>query len=169
MQPSGASGSMIFSRQFRALLKLAGLWAIPWATLGVVVAIIRWTTSPEIPSTVPSLAGWIFNHALAYGAMGAISGLYLGLLLARLERGRQAEEIPRGRIVLWSGLAGAVPPILFAALGLIFGAPGVMYLPLLGLGCFSAFVSGSLATSTLAVVQRRVLAKPDDRPELKAT
>ena len=146
---SNAPGAhlMAFSRQFRALLKLAGLWAIPWTALGVGVAIIRWVTGPEIASTASSLGNWILSHAVGYGALGAISGLYLGLLLSRIERGRQAEKIPLRRVALWSGVAGAIPPILFAGLGLVFGAPGVVYLPLLGLGVFSAVVSGSLATS----------------------
>ena len=160
---------MAFSRQFRALLKLAGLWAIPWTTLGVVVAVVRWVTGPDLHSSVSSFGAWMLNHALAYGALGAISGLYLGLLLARIERGQHAEEVPLQRIALWSGLAGAVPPVLFAGLGLVFGAPSVVFLPLLGLGVFSAIVSGSLATSTLAAVQRRALSRPEDRPQLGAT
>ncbi len=96
---------MSFSRQFRALLKLAALFAIPWTALGVVVAIVRWATNPDIGATVPSIANWILSHALGYGALGAIAGLYLGLLLARLERSNHAEDIPLRRVALWSGLA----------------------------------------------------------------
>jgi len=160
---------MPFSRQFRALLKLAGLWAIPWTILGVIVAIVRWVTGPEISSTAPSLGNWILSHALGYGALGAISGLYLGVLLARIERGRQAEKVPLARIALWSGVAGAIPPVLFAGLGLVFGAPAGVFLPLLGLGGFSAVISASLATTTLAAVQRQALSKSTDRPKLGAT
>jgi hypothetical protein len=160
---------MTFSRQFRALLKLAGLWSVPWTTLGVVVAIIRWVAIPDLHSTIPSLGSWILNHALGYGALGAISGLYLGLLLARIEGGRRAVDIPLRRIALWSGLAGAVPPVLFAGLGLVFGAPTGVFLPLLGLGAFSAVISGGLATTTLAEVQRRALSKSENRPKLGAT
>jgi hypothetical protein len=160
---------MTFSRQFRALLKLAGLWALPWTALGLGVAIIRWLTNPDITSTAPSLGNWLLSHALGYGALGAISGLYLGLMLARIERGRQAEEVPLRRIALYSGLAGAIPPVLFAGLGLVFGAPPGVFLPLLGLGAFSAVISGGLATTTLAAVQRRMLSKPEDHPKLGAT
>ena len=160
---------MAFSRQFRALLKLAGLWALPWTTLGVVVAIIRWVTGPDVSTTAPSLGNWIFSHALSYGALGAISGLYLGILLARIERGRRAEDVPLRRVAVWSGVAGAIPPILFAGLGLVFGASVGVFLPLLGLGAFSAVVSASLATTTLAAVQRRALSEPTDRPKLGAT
>ena len=151
---------MAFSRQFRALLKLAGLRAIPWAGLGVAVAIARWMTSPDIPSTTNSFTGWILNHAVAYGAFGLISGLYLGLLLARVERGRRVEEVSTRRIALWSGIGGAAPPILFAALGLVFGAPSIVYLPLLGLGVASAVGSGFLATSTHAAATRGRLVDP---------
>lgn len=157
---------MTFSRQFRALLKLAGLWAILWTTLGAIVAIIGWVTSADTSSIAQSLGRWILNHAVAYGALGAISGLYLGLLLARLERGRQADEVSLRRVALWSGLAGAAPPVLFAGLGLLFDAPSMVYLPLLGLGVLSAILSGSLATSAVAAVQRRALTKPGDSPRL---
>lgn len=157
---------MPFSRQFRALVKLSGLWAVPWVILGAAVGIARWVGSPDLHSTVPSAAGWVLDHALGYGSLGLISGLYLGLLLARLERGRPIEKVSPRRIILWSGLAGAVPPLLFAGLGLIFGAPAIVYLPLLGLGILSAGISGVLAASGLAAVKRRALAGVEDRPRL---
>lgn len=159
---------MTFSKQFRALIRLAGILAIPWTILGVVVAGVRWITRPDLASTVPSLAGWILNHAIAYGALGLLSGVYLGLLLARIEHGRRVEEVSLRRMALWSGAAGAFPPVLFAGLGLVFGAPGTVYLPLLGLGLFSAVLSGGLATSSLAAAQRRTLPQPDHRPTLGA-
>lgn len=160
---------MVFTQQFHALLKLAGLWAVPWTALGAIIAVGRWLTNPELQSTVQSLGSWVLSHAVGYGALGLISGLYLGLLLARLERGRRVEQVPPRRIALWSGLAGAVPPVLFAGLGLVFGAPSVVYLPLLGLGVISAVISGTLATSTLAAVQRRALSPANDHPRVRAT
>lgn len=160
---------MAFSTQFRALLKLAGLWAIPWTMLGVVVGVIRWATIPGLAATGASLGGWMLSHAIGYGALGAISGLYLGLLLARIERGRHAEDVPLRRIALWSALAGAIPPGLFAGLGLVFGAPTGVFLPLLGLGAFSAVISGGLATTTIAVVQRRALSAPAGQATLGPT
>jgi hypothetical protein len=152
---------MVFSRQFRALLKLAGLWAIPWTALGIGVAIVRWVAGPDLSSTGNSLGGWILNHALAYGALGLISGLYLGLLLARIERGRRVEAITTRRIALWSAIGGAAPPVLFAALGFMFGASSIVLLPLLGLGVLSAVGSSVLATSAHAAATRGLLA---DRP-----
>ena len=35
---------MPFSQQFRALLKLAGIWALAWAVLGGAVALVRWVS-----------------------------------------------------------------------------------------------------------------------------
>lgn len=159
---------MPFTRQFRALLRLSSLWAVPWVVLGAIVAVARWVTSPELHSSVPSLGGWVLDHALGYGSLGLISGLYLGLLLARLERGRPIEKLSPRRVVLWSGVAGAVPPVLFAGLGLIFGAPAIVYLPLVGLGILSAGISGALASSGLAAVRRRALADAGERPRLGA-
>jgi hypothetical protein len=154
---------MPFTRQFRALLKLSCLWAVPWVVLGAIVAVARWVNSPDLHSSVPSLGGWVLDHALGYGSLGLISGLYLGLLLARLERGRQVESVSPRRVVLWSVIAGAVPPFLFAGLGLIFGAPAIVYLPLVGLGILSAGISGAIATTALAAVRRRALADTEDR------
>jgi len=61
---------MAFSQQFRALLKLAGIWAVPWTLLGVALAIVRWVASPDISSTGNSLGGLILNHGMGYGALG---------------------------------------------------------------------------------------------------
>jgi uncharacterized membrane protein len=160
---------MILSRPFRALLKLAGLFAIPWTALGIAIGTIRWMVRPELASTGSSLATWLFNHALGYGALGLITGLYFGLLLARLERGRTMEAIPRRRIAGWSAVAGGVPAVLFAALGLIFGAPPTAYLPLLGLGATSALVTSRVATSAIGAAQRHALGGGEPPPRVRAT
>jgi len=149
---------MAFSQQFRALLRLAGVWALAWTVLGGAVAVVRWVMSPELSSAGGTPVGWVVNNAIAYGALGSISGLYLGLLLARVERGHRAEGISTRRIALWSILGGAAPAVLFTALGLLFGAPAAAYLPLLGLGIISAAGSGILASSAHAAVTRKRLA-----------
>jgi len=160
---------MTFSRQFRALLRLTGLWALLWTVLGAAVGILRWVTGPDELSTVSSLGSWILGHAVAYGALGSISGLYLGIVLARFEHGRRVEQVSTRRIALWSALSGAVPPLLFAGLGLVFGASSAMLLPLLGLGVVSAIGSGVIATSAHAAGIRRAIANGDENPRLRAT
>jgi hypothetical protein len=153
-----------FSRQFRALLKLAGLWTVPWLVIGVAVAVYRWVASGDVPPTDQTLAGWILTHAIGYGALGLISGLYLGLLLARAEQGRRMEQVSTGRVALWSAVGGAAPPVLFGALGMIFGAPAVVYLPLVGLGLVGAAISSTLAVSAFVAARRRALSGPPDLP-----
>jgi hypothetical protein len=148
--------SMTFSRPFRALLKLSGLWAIPWMVLGVAIGLIRWFASPELAS-ITTLDGWLVGHALAYGALGWISGLYLGLLFARVERTSRGAVFSPSRVAILSALGGAAPPVLFAALGMLFGAPTVAYLPLLGLGVLTTMTSVALATSTQAAGARAAL------------
>lgn len=155
---------MAFSQQFRALLKLAGVWALAWTVLGGAVAVVRWVMSPELSSAGGTLVGWVVNNAIAYGALGSISGLYLGLLLARVERGHRAEGISTRRIALWSILGGAAPAVLFTALGLLFGAPAAAYLPLLGLGVVSAAGSGILAASAHAAATHGRLASHEPPP-----
>ena len=155
---------MILSRQFRALLKLAALWTVPWLAIGIAVAVYRWVASGEFPPTDQSLSGWILTHAIGYGALGLISGLYLGLLLARAEQGRRLEQVSTGRVALWSAIGGAAPPVLFGALGMIFDAPAVVYLPLVGLGLAGAAISSTLAVSAFAAAKRRALSRSPDPP-----
>lgn len=159
---------MRFSRPFRALLTLSGLWAIPWAVLGTVAGLIRWVATPELASLTP-LSGWLLGHALAYGILGGISGLYLGLLFARVQRGRPLEALTASRVALLAALGGAAPPLLFAALGLMFGAPVVALLSLLGLGAISAVGSVVLATSSQVAATRAALADSPGTSRLPAT
>lgn len=144
---------MPFSRPFRALLTLSGLWAVPWTVLGVAVGLIRWVSSAELAS-LTSLSSWLAGHALAYGALGWISGLYLGLLFARVERGNDVSEVTPRRVAL------------LAALGMLFGAPPAALLSLLGLVAISAGGSVLLATSSQAAATRAALTGSPQPPPL---
>jgi hypothetical protein len=141
---------MPFSRSFRALLRLTGLWAVPWTGFGLLVGAVRWALAPELRTGTTTLLGWLLNHALAYGALGLISGLYLGLLLVQVAHGGSWAKLPRRRVALWSAVAGTAPALLFSALALIFGAPSTVFLPLAALGIVSGVASTLLATSTHA-------------------
>jgi hypothetical protein len=59
--------------------------------------------------------------------------------------------------------------VVFAGLGVIAGAPAVVYLPLLGLGLVSAAVSGGLATAAVAAARRGALPPARDAPRLPGT
>lgn len=159
---------MAFSRPFRALLKLSGLWAIPWTILGLAGGLIRWVTGPELAS-ITSLSGWLVGHALAYGALGWISGLYLGLLFARVARDRRDDALSPPRVAFLAAVGGAAPAVLFAGLGMMFGAPTVALLPLVGLGALSAIGSVVLATSTQVTATRAALAGSLSTGRLPAT
>ena len=159
---------MLFSRQFRALLSFAGWWAVPWGLAGAALAVARWLTSGA-PYPGASLGVWVLSHVLGYGALGLISGLLVGLLLARREEGRRVEDLSTRRVALWGALGGAGPAVLFAGLGVIAGAPAIVYLPLLGLGLVSAAVSGGLATAAVAAARRGTLPPDRDSPRLPPT
>ena len=159
---------MAFSRQFRALLKFAGWWAVPWGVAGAALAVVRWVLGP------PALAGealavWVVSHVLGYGALGVLSGLNVGLLLARQEQGRQVEDLSTRRVALWGAIGGAGPAVLFAAMCIIVGAPAIVYLPLLGLGVISAALSSGLATAAVASARRGRLPPGDGAPRLPPT
>jgi hypothetical protein len=152
--------------QFRALLKFAGWWAIPWGLAGVALAVVRWVLGP--PATAAgSLGVWVASHLLGYGALGLISGLNVGLLLARGEQGRRVEEVSARRMALWGAIGGAGPAVLFAAFGFVVGAPAIVYLPIVGLGLLSAVVSGGVATAAVASAKGRRLPPADETPTLR--
>jgi hypothetical protein len=156
---------MFLSRQFRALARFAGLWAIPWAAAGALLAVVRWIAS----SPGFALGEAMALHTTAFGALGLISGLDVGLILARAERGRQVDELAPRRVALWGLLGGAAPAVLFAALGWAFGAPAAVWVPLAGLGVLSAVISAGLATSALAAAKRGNLPPSAKPPTLRAT
>jgi len=141
---------MAFSRQFRALLRLAGLWAIPWTLIGSALAVVRWLVAGQVVPSGQTLGSWILLHALGYGALGLISGIDVGLLLGWMDRGRSIEEIPPRRLALWSAIGGAGPALLFAGLGLAFGASAAVLVPLLGLGAVSAGISAVASRAVVA-------------------
>jgi hypothetical protein len=157
---------MIFSRQFRALLRFAGVWAIPWCVIGAGLALVRWLTSGGTLAG-QSLGVWVLNHVLGYGALGLLSGLFVGLLLARQEEGRRVEDLSARRMALWGAIGGAGPAVVFAAVGVVVGAPTIVYLPVLGLGLLSAVVSGGLATAAVASGKGRRLPPGDEAPTLR--
>ena len=154
---------MAISRQFRALFKLAVLWATPWTLAGLALGAIRWFTGVHPPGDFGALLGWLATHGIAFGTLGLISGLQVGLLLARAERGRTVEQIRPGRLTLWGAVGGLGPPLLFGVLGFVFGAPASVYLPLVGLGIASAAISGTLLR---AAAGRRFL--PPGQPDRDA-
>jgi hypothetical protein len=153
------------SRRFRALFTFAGLWAFPWAVAGAALGLYRWVRGGD-PFPAQSLVVWVLGHVIGYGALGLLSGLVVGLLLARREEGRRVEDLSPRRVALWGAIGGAGPAVLFAALGVIASAPPIVYLPVLGLGLVSAAVSGGLATAAVAAARRGALPPDRDSPRL---
>lgn len=113
-----------------------------------------------------------FRALLEFTGLWAIPWTALGVAVA-IGRWMASPDIAATvgarRLGLWSGIGGAAPPVLFAALGLIFGAPALVYLPLLGLGVVCAVGSTLLATSRHAASTRRALAHEQDVPRLPTT
>ena len=101
----------------RAIRFTALMWAVVWAVLSVVLvpAALLWV--PQIRAIVPTesvLGGVAFSlGALALGALslaikGALTGAAFALLLGRMERGRRAEALSGGRLLLWANAIGAL-------------------------------------------------------------
>jgi hypothetical protein len=124
----------------------------------VLVGALRWAFAPELRAGTTTFVGWLVNHTVAYGGLGLISGLWLGLLLARMAHGVGWAALPRRRVALWSAVAGTAPAFLFGALALVFAAPSTAFLPLAALGIASGVGSALLATSTHALTSGPALA-----------
>ena len=155
---------MPFSRQFKALLRIAGFFAGTWAVVGAAIgALVGWAATGD-SALVAAL-----RVALMYAIAGGIAGTTTAWLAARAETGRQLRDIPTWRLAAWGVLGGVAPAAIFGFLGLIAGAPVSGVLPLLGLGILGGGVSGLIAGSASAAAKRLRPSAPDPAPRFPAT
>lgn len=152
---------MIFSRQFRALGRIAAAFAGAWAAIGGLIAFLTGSSAPD-----GRLLGWISTHLFMYGALGAISGLVTGLLVA--EAGRRVERLTTRGVALWGIIGGLAPVALFGTLGLVFGAPANALLALVAVGVVSAGLGGAMTVSAAAVARRGAISPAPTTPRLPA-
>ena len=155
---------MAFSRQFRALAKVSAFFTGVWGAIGIAVGAFRGQAIGD-----GTLLSSILTYGLGYGAVGGISGVVTGLLLARAESGRRIEEVATWRIAGWGVIGGLAPAALFGLLALVFGATASQLLPLLGLGIVGGGVGGVISASASATAKRAALAEPEAPPELPAS
>ncbi len=147
---------MAFSRQFKALGRIAGFFAVAWGAMGTLLSVLD--GRPFVPS--------LLTFGVMFGAVGGISGITTGLLIAKAESGRRISEVPTWRVTLW-GFLGAFAPAALVTLG-----PPVLgtAVPLLVLGLISGGIGGALLGSTAAAAAKRVeLREPDERPRFPTT
>lgn len=154
---------MAFSRQFKALLRIAGFFAGTWAVVGAAIGTL--VGSAATGDTAPAAA---LRFALMYATAGGIAGTTTAWLAARAETGRQLREIPTWRLAAWGVLGGVAPAAIFGFLALIAGAPVSGVLPLLGLGVVGGGVSGLIAGTASAAAKRVRSSNPDTAPRLPA-
>ena len=146
----------MFTRQFRALLTLSLAWSLPWAVIGVAVALGSWAPTVDPIQRMLGMPLFLTLHALVYGALGVISGLVFGLVWSRIGSRHGLSGSSRSRALV-AGLVGGLTPVaLFALLVLVFGAPNLALLPIVAGGLISALLSGGLATGVVGIAQRAV-------------
>ena len=148
----------MFTRQFRALFRMAGLWAVPWSLTGIGVACYQWITTGV--ASAGSLGGLVLVHALTFGAIGLICGLDIGLLFSHGERGRRIEELSSRRVAWWGALGGATPPIVSGIVAAFAGAPVTVSATLIGMGLVSAAAGAAALVSAVEAARRGTL-RPD--------
>jgi hypothetical protein len=144
--------AMAFTRQFRALLKITGVFAAVWAAVGGLLGAIR---GPDIIGG--TALGSAVTLAIPYALFGGMAGAMTVLLAARSESGKDISEVPAWRVAIWGVIGGIAPPLLLSGMGLaFFGAPVSAVLPLLALGVIGGGVGGviSLAASAAAKAER---------------
>lgn len=154
---------MLFSRQFRALGKVAGFFASAW---GVIGALIGMAFGPSI--TGGTVLSSVMTFALMYGTAGGIAGIATALLLARAESGRQINDVPAWRLAAWGVVGGMAPAALFSVLGLIAGASLSAVLPLVGLGVVGGAMGGVISGSASAAAKAAPLHQGERLPQLPA-
>jgi hypothetical protein len=129
---------MVFSRQFRALGRVAAFFGISWGIVGTAVDMLL--GGP--------LVGSLLHFGVLFGTAGAISGILTGVVLGRAEAGRSVGDLPIWRSVLWGFTAGVGPAVVMIGILAALGpTPGVI-VPLLGLG----WVTGGLSAGVAAWV-----------------
>lgn len=150
---------MALSRQFKALARIGTLFAAAWGGIATLVSVV--SGGPLLPS--------FLTFGVMFGAVGGISGLTTGLLIARAESGRKVEDVSIWRVALWGFLGGFAPAGLFGLLGLTFGASAGAIVPLLVLGGISGAVGSAISGSATAAARRGQLRGAEDQPRLPAT
>lgn len=155
---------MAFSRQFKALLRIAGFFAGTWAAVGAAIGAV--VGSGATGETVLASA---IRFALMYATASGIAGTTTAWLAARAETGRKLHDIPVWRLAAWGVVGGVAPAAIFGFLGLIAGAPMSSVAALLGLGVIGGGVGGLVAGSASAAAKRVRPSDPDPVPTLPAT
>ena len=82
---------MALSRQLRALGKIGAAFGLAWGFVGTAISALAGG------GLIPSL----LSYGVMFGSAGGISGIVTGLLIARGEAGKAAEDISSLRATVW--------------------------------------------------------------------
>ena len=133
-----------WQRQIGVALATAVSWAVAWAPVAVLVG----TTIVDPDNSMDEM--WAAIGALP----GFICGLLFSALVAIVERGRDAAEVPALRRAVYGALAGLAVGVLPAAIG---GEPAPGSLDMLSVGVVGAFVvTSALSAVVTGAVRRRM-------------
>lgn len=153
---------MALSRQFKALLRIAGFFAGTWALVGAAIGAFVGSAG-----TGETALATVVRLSLMYATAGGIAGTSAAWLAARAETGRQLRDIPTWRLAAWGVLGGVTPAATFGFLAFIAGAPISGVLPLIRLGILGGGVSGLIAGTASAAAKRVPSADPEAAPRLR--
>ena len=137
-------------RRLKAASVFAGLWALPWAALGVALALVS-----DIRDGTPIHYGHLLGSAIVHAASGGICGFLFSAALASVARASRGRVFPTtvsvatGVAAALAGVTLGVGPVSVAAFGLMgaFCAGGTMRLA--GLATQPAVVADVEATAAV--------------------
>lgn len=146
---------MDFTRRFRALGRVSAFFGVAWGMLG---------TALEVLLGGP-LLGSLLHFGVMFGAVGTLSGILTGLVLARGEAGHTVADLPTWRSVAWGFLCGFAPAVVMLGIIAALGpTPGVA-VPLLSVGSVSGGATAAVAAWISRDAKRTELreARPESR------
>src|SRR5262245_7837483 len=145
-------------RRTRGILFMAALWGLTWATIGVLIGLIKWYRGDLVdvlPTPLSMAIPLILAYSRWFGTAGAINGCFFAVLLSVAERKQSLATLSLARFALWGALATLVLPVVISLIFFLVMGPyefNVSFTverlaPIVGLGMASA--------ATVLVLARR--------------
>lgn len=152
--------TMALSRQFKALLKIGAAFGLAWAFVGTSLAGLFIAVHGGIEEG--TIIDWL-RSVVSLWLIGGVSGIVTGLLIARVEAGKAAEDISSIRATGMGFLGGFIPwAVLCLGAGVLGEWRGIPEIILL-FGGISGAVGGTLCGIAAASTKR--LAEPTTTDE----
>jgi len=140
-------------RRLRAVVVIAGAWALIWLPAGIAVGLIMNAGPPTDVRGPPTT--WF---SIAFAIWGAASGALFAVLLSLVEAGRTIANLSLGRVGLWGAVGSMALPIAITVFDIATGPWSLGsydWWPVFLVLALSAVIGGACAAGTFAAVRPR--------------